>query len=218
MSEANERVLVVPADVLGPYLDVFRDGALVVTQSNVAYADELFGDLLEKAFFMDRAAAETDPAFLQLIPYCALTRPGRVFAYQRTKQAGEARLRGNWSFGVGGHVNPVDAEAGEHPYSAALKRELKEEVGLDFTPPDDMPDFGVHDFAPMLGLIYDPSNEVGRVHLGVVHRVSVAEGDTLTFADPALADGKWWEGGLAPHPLESWSAILLASFGGKLFQ
>ena len=217
MGEANEQVLVVPATVLEPYLDMFRDGALVVTQPNVAYLDELFAALMEKAFFMDRAAAETDPTFLQLIPYCVLAETFdqtgffALFAYRRTKQAGEVRLQGNWSYGVGGHINPVDGPGGRCTYDLALRRELKEEVGLELDGP-------LGEDAPVLGLIYDPSNEVGRVHLGVVHKVYVGDSRTLKFDDPAMADGEWFfRESPVPAPLENWSAILLARFGEKLW-
>jgi len=234
MADEREQVLVVPADVLGGYHDMFRDCGLVVTQSNVAYADELTGDLFERAFFMDREAAETDPSFLQLIPYCVLVTPldqtGELlaFGYRRTKKCGESRLHDKWAFGVGGHVNPVDADprpgAGHGPtYAAALKRELKEEVGLDFIPPDDMPDFGLHDFAPLLGFIFDPSNDVGKVHLGLVHKVWVGNQDELKFEDPAMTDGRWFTrtdlaaGAPDGGSFEGWSAVVVDRFADKLF-
>jgi len=58
--------------------------------------------------FMPRPKAEADPAYKQLIPYVIMTHAGKYLNYVRGKRAGETRLVGNRSIGIGGHINPVD--------------------------------------------------------------------------------------------------------------
>ena len=73
---------------------------------------------LEKLFtpgimsFMPRSAAETNPDYKQLIPYVIMSYGGKYLNYVRGKRAGEKRLVGNRSMGIGGHVNPIDANGG----------------------------------------------------------------------------------------------------------
>jgi len=83
----------------------------------------------------------------------------RIFHYRRGKKGTEQRLHALRSIGVGGHINPVDGPLFDGVYSAALVRELNEEVELPPGPPRLEP----------LGLINDDSTPVGQVHLGVVH-------------------------------------------------
>lgn len=61
-------------------------------------------------FFLRRSWCEKDTDFLQLIPYVVFHRTTlngekEVFVYQRTKLVGEERLAGNYSIGIGGHIN-----------------------------------------------------------------------------------------------------------------
>lgn len=119
----------------------------------------------EKTSFFNRDEIEQDESYLQIIPYVILKHKNRVFAYQRTKKSGEKRLHGNWSIGVGGHINNRDQVGDEFGSCGAfwncVDRELKEEVGA------------VPDKFDLAALIFDPSNAVGRVHLGVVYVAEV---------------------------------------------
>jgi predicted NUDIX family phosphoesterase len=104
---------------------------------------------------------ETDPSFKQLIPYvileCNNEQGTRLFQYTRGKGQGEARLHALKSVGIGGHISVEDAQ-GDDWYRAGMQRELTEEV-----------DIGCGGTDRIVGLIYDDTTEVGRVHLGVVH-------------------------------------------------
>jgi predicted NUDIX family phosphoesterase len=118
--------------------------------------------------FMPRSKAETDPTYKQLIPYVIVAAGGKYLSYVRGKQAGEKRLVGNRSIGIGGHINPADDMplfSGDfrETYRAAVEREVAEEVSLD----------GPHTDR-VVALLNDDSTEVGRVHLGVVHYWSLA--------------------------------------------
>lgn len=155
--------------------------------------------------FIPRSAAEDNPDFKQLIPYVIMSCEGKCLSYVRGKRAGEKRLVGNRSIGIGGHINPVD----ESPlfdtdyrevYLSAVTREVAEEVNVE-TPHSNR----------IVALLNDDSNEVGQVHLGVVHcwtldtpAVTRREQmiNQLTFMTPAE---------LQQHreTLETWSAFCL---------
>jgi predicted NUDIX family phosphoesterase len=126
------------------------------------YLDKLFVPGVPR--FMARSAAEKDPSFKQLIPYVLMSCEGRYLSYVRGKRAGEARLMGNRSIGIGGHINPIDADNSSlfaylyENYLAAVQREVAEEVSVETTHTNSI-----------VALLNDDSNEVGSVHLGVVH-------------------------------------------------
>jgi len=144
----DERVLCIPAAHLravGEFTD-FRP------------ADEAFrAALLDPTAFsyQPRSTCETDPTFLQLIPYVVLTCGDRVFHYRRGGSGTEARLRSKRSVGIGGHINDIDAGAAD-PFRAGMLRELAEEV-----------DVVAASTEHFLGFLFDPGTPVGEVHLGV---------------------------------------------------
>ncbi len=113
--------------------------------------------------FMPRSQVEENPAYKQLIPYVLMSYQDKYLSYVRGKRAGEARLVGNRSIGIGGHINPAD----DMPlfdtdfyetYLTAVKREVAEEVSVETSHTDHI-----------VALLNDESNEVGSVHLGIVH-------------------------------------------------
>ena len=114
--------------------------------------------------FLPRSVAEKDPSYKQLIPYVIMTCGGKFLTYVRGKRAGETRLVAKRSIGVGGHINPADEEIPlfsadfRDTYLAAVRREVAEEVFVDT-------DYADH----VVALLNDDSNEVGQVHLGMVH-------------------------------------------------
>ena len=81
--------------------------------------------------FMPRSKAEQDPSFKQLIPYVIMTHDGKYLNYVRGKRAGEKRLVGNRSMGIGGHINPIDDEVPlfgtdyKEVYETAVQRKSK---------------------------------------------------------------------------------------------
>ena len=151
-----ERVLVFERKVLDE-LGTFRGLKFNVER----YLRELFvpGALR----FMPRSQAEEDAAYKQLIPYVIMTYGGKYLSYIRGKRAGESRLVGNGSIGIGGHINPVDEVPlfdtdFREAYLTAVEREVAEEVLVEANHTD-----------RIVALLNDDSNEVGRVHLGIVH-------------------------------------------------
>ena len=120
-------------------------------------------------FFTDRASAETDPTLKQIIPYVLLVHEDRVLHYVRGKKAGEQRLVAKGSIGIGGHMNPHDEglfALDRAAYDAAVQREVGEELKL-----------GARYTNHAVALLNDDSNDVGRVHLGVVHVFNLETAD-----------------------------------------
>ena len=204
VASKKEQVLCLhlPADIIDFHL--FTNG---VCRDRLA-SWKIFQDIMtsKNLFYVDRDEAETNESFLQIIPYVILKRKGKVFAYQRTKKSGEKRLHGNWSIGVGGHINPVDNDAVDSrgAYYNAVHRELKEEVGA------------VPEKIELTALIFDPSNAVGRVHLGIVHVAEVAN-TIRPIEDTMGAHGFFtWEDlvqslNLNATEYENWTKLLLSS-------
>jgi predicted NUDIX family phosphoesterase len=127
-----------------------------------------------------RAWLENDEDYLQLIPYTLVTSEnGNVLAYSRTDKTGEGRLSEKVSVGFGGHINVGDC-TGEDiididnsvVYSAF--RELVEELShLDIDDEEDEFIFDESCELERVGLIYDPADAVGRVHLGVLQYINI---------------------------------------------
>lgn len=116
--------------------------------------------LLDPAFtsYRPRDEVEEDPSYKQLIPYCIFQYEDRIFCYERGQAGGEERLKAKRSIGIGGHVSTIDGEGAGSAYHEGMAREIDEEVRLET---------GYRE--QMVGLINDDGNEVGRVHLGIVH-------------------------------------------------
>ncbi len=122
------------------------------------YLEVVFSGIPE---FKLRKEMETNPDYKQLIPYVIMCCNGKYLTYLRGKRAGEKRLVGNRSIGIGGHINPVDDMSligFEETYLNAVKREVEEEVNVQTSYTD-----------RIVALLNDDTNEVGQVHLGVVH-------------------------------------------------
>ena len=153
----QEQVLVVERKVL-EQIGMFQGLVFDVGR----YLGKLF--VQGTARFIPRSQAEIDPSYKQLIPYVIINCKGKYLSYIRGRRAGEARLVGNRSIGIGGHINPIDdimplfnADFSK-TYLTAVEREVAEEVSVETGHTDRV-------VAPL----NDESNEVGRVHLGIVH-------------------------------------------------
>lgn len=189
---ADELVLVLPA------AHFERVGAFAgFRPADDAYRSALLDPAVYQ--FRPRSEVETDPSFKQLIPYLVLTCRGRVFHYARGASGTEARLHAKRSVGIGGHIAEADAAGSADPYRAGMLRELAEEVTV-----------GRYTETPF-GFIFDPTTPVGRVHLGVVHRLELAE-PTVAANEAAVADGGFadqielWE---QRDRFETWSQLVL---------
>jgi predicted NUDIX family phosphoesterase len=144
--------------------------------------------------YRERAAAEADPTWKQVIPYLVLRDRGRLFLMRRTRAGGDARLHERWSIGIGGHLNPEDGDV-----VSGLAREFAEELEADWTPEP-----------RLIGLLNDDTDPVGAVHLGVVF-LAEAAGRPVAIRETEKLDGAF----VAPRDvlrvydrLETWSRLL----------
>jgi predicted NUDIX family phosphoesterase len=164
----------------------------------------------ENICFVDRDKAEVDPSFKQIIPYHVLKSDDRYFVYRRGKKGGENRLHARLSIGVGGHINDTDIpdynDIGNYSdsaiaiYGVGAGREIKEEV--------EMPE---HYNWWTIGVLYDPSNDVGKVHFGFVHLLDVGSCGVKVL-DESLDFVGWYTKEMLLEyydELENWSQIVV---------
>jgi predicted NUDIX family phosphoesterase len=193
---ADENVLVISRDLFD------RLGAF---QGFSFETDRFLPSILDPSnnFFLSRDQAEEDPGHKQIIPYAIFRHGDRYLHYVRGGGGGEKRLAAKGSIGIGGHINDTDQAAAsldKDTYTTGVEREINEELNLA----------GNHR-QEILGLINDDSNEVGRVHLGVVHLFTL-ESDEVSAAEDNITGLRFLTlGELAAERerLETWSQICL---------
>ena len=160
--------------------------------------------------FMPRSQTEKDPAYKQIIPYVIMTYDGKYLSYVRGRRAGERRLVGNRSIGIGGHINPADNEVPlfdtdfRKMYNIAVEREVAEEVSVETSYTN-----------RVVALLNDESNEVGSVHLGIVHYwildvPKVSRREQMITQMAFMTPGELQE---VRDTLETWSGLCLSHLG-----
>ncbi len=189
---AVEHVLVVPT-LLFHELGYF--------QGFCADVDRYLKMLLDPAHtsYRPRPEMEQDPSYKQLIPYCIFQFEDKVFHYRRGTSQGEARLHSKRSIGIGGHISAED-DLAANAYEEGMRREIAEEVFLE----SDVR-------AECIGLINDDQTEVGRVHLGVVHRFHLDSPKVRPREESIMETGFAAPSDLAGQlsEFETWSQICL---------
>jgi len=173
------------------------------------------------ASVQERELLENDRTKLHPINYNAIVRVtpkltgGNDFAflvYQRpAKGNSEARLSGNHSIGIGGHPDRADVVYNDNSsinlYQSAVagaKRENREEVTLSE---------GTSSIK-FQGVIYDPSNDVGRYHLGLFGISFVGPGCTIQTNENQILNPHWMDAekyNNGEYNFENWSKIILES-------
>ena len=196
--DLEENVLVIPEETLND---------IVQFEGFVRDADHLIERILSSNHlsFRPREQMESNPLFKQLIPYVILeyqnhgTEP-QLFTYTRGSNRGESRLHKKRSIGIGGHICEQDTQGGSNPYLVGLRRELAEEIKIE----------GFYSLQS-LGLLYDSSNEVGRVHLGIVHRIGLSQ-PAVSSNERGINEAKFMPISALKRlrtSLETWSQICL---------
>jgi predicted NUDIX family phosphoesterase len=152
---------------------------------------------------MPRSQVETDPSYKQLIPYVIMSCQGKYLSYVRGSRAGEKRLVGNRSIGIGGHINPADDVSllgVFETYLEAVEREVAEEVNVETKHSD-----------RIAALLNDDSNEVGTVHLGIVHHWRLDEPRVSRKEQMITQMSFMTQGELEAvrDTMETWSALCL---------
>jgi len=151
--------------------------------------------------YLNRSEAEHDKRYKQLIPYVLVICSDRILRYRRGRGGQETRLHGLYSVGIGGHISEEDHGLfSQGPgYHEGMRRELMEEVAID-----EMKEATV-------AVINDDSTEVGCVHFGVVHVMTVAN-ETIARRRSGIASPEFIQMSEAvrdPSGYESWSRFCL---------
>jgi predicted NUDIX family phosphoesterase len=121
----------------------------------------------------------------------------------RGAKSGEKRLVAKDSIGIGGNINDSDESLFSFDldaYRVAVRREIEEELKLEGSYED-----------RVAGLINDDSTDVGRVHLGIVHVVTLASA-RVRAGEKAISELQFLsldELRQRREMLESWSQILV---------
>lgn len=228
--KAEEVLVVDRSHLFGPQHDHYFEGFLSAEAANKGFLNTIYDP--NRTQFAIRQVVENNPNRKQIIPYCVFTysEHGRpyIFLMKRLTGSTEQRLHNLYSIGIGGHINPEDAEdektqrllrenarfwrlplnSGVSPEQFAsplwtgMKREFDEEVTY---PRDRLP--------KVIGYINDDSNSVGKVHFGVVFLIKGGRPDIETNEPDQLEgrlvplDAMVAEKGIVAG-LESWSKIL----------
>ena len=184
-----EKVLVVESDLLQGYLGT----ASFVTKD----VPEIIQLINNHHKYVDRDYAEYAGEYKQIIPYVVLRNHGTFFLTKRLNAQTEKRLHGMCSIGLGGHINPSEEDE-ENIIVAGMKRELYEEVGLDYLGD-----------CTCIGIINDRSTEVSNYHIGLVYVVDT--NSKIGVRETSKMVGRWTDAQEVTEvfeTLETWSQIV----------
>lgn len=202
----------------------FRGGKFL---GNDGHGERSILDLLydTSAMWIRRGACENDPEWKQLIPYISFfyvvpNISWHMMVYNRENKGGEQRLHDLKSVGIGGHINPEDVQGPtgsvidlNQALINAMHREWREEIKVDNMNYDPINN-------PIQGLIYDDSNEVGRVHLGLWLGVMCGNVKPCEANDPAIGNPQFmpahviWD---IKGQMETWSQIVVDTLLSETF-
>jgi predicted NUDIX family phosphoesterase len=146
-----------------------RRKVLVVPESAVQslyrqakfYSDDrtinvVLGAIQEQGAFIDREWAEQHSTVKQIIAYAIIRKDDKVLCLKRSQKGNRSALRRRLTLMVGGHVDDLELKS-THPLEDCVVREVSEELGaVSTTTPK------------ILGIVADPSNDVGLLHLGII--------------------------------------------------
>lgn len=111
------------------------------------------------SFFIERARAESDERVTQLIPACVISNGEKILCIERARDANRVELKSRWTAVFGGHVDEKDDSDYDRWQTIVVgaAREVREELGID-----------VAGQLQLAGLAIDPTNQPGRLHLGII--------------------------------------------------
>lgn len=191
----NELILAVPTKDVWQILE-YKENAVIR-----AHSSDVMDNLLIHGVFGMRPILEEKPEYKQIIPYAVICCGDNVYLFHRTQMQSEKRLHNLYSLGVGGHMNPfgniIDREYLHHE----LEREMNEEVLVHKS-------CKMEQIVPV-GFINDDTNEVGKVHLGVLYEIELSNTD-IEINEKDKMTGVWIKKNELKdyYPqMESWSKI-----------
>ncbi len=154
----------------------FKREILRAYPAKTFYDEDLWRQILAHLEPKARSAAEHDYDTKQLIVYVLINHGETFLSYQRTPKTTETRLKALYSIGIGGHVNVDDRiqpslfgakEAAWRDFVLqAVRREVSEEVQIEAANAQE---------PRLICFVNDDSNDVGKVHFGVVFVMKLAK-------------------------------------------
>ena len=134
--------------------------------------------ILKNHEYLERNFVEKNFSYKQPIPYAIIINPNlkQMFSYKRANK-NETRYKGKWSFGIGGYIEKND-KIKLNPIKANFLRELNEEIEISGQ-------FKIK----FLGYINDDSDELGKVHFGMLYVVET-DARIIKPKDSEIANGK----------------------------
>ena len=194
----TEGILAREAYILSMFTEFDAKESVLVVDSNHLTKEEpvYISDPLKDWAFLPRKFAEKNGDLRQIITYMAvMNHKAEILIYKR--EGGEERLHGQYSIGVGGHINPIDSDILDinSMVSTGLERELKEELGARK---------GTFEIKPMYYYQSDET-DVDKVHICAAFVGTLLD---KHFKDPPR--GKFVHiDKIKEKDLEHWSKILL---------
>lgn len=175
------------------------------------YTPATFDDVKDLPVWLGpRPFLETYPDYRQLLPYVVVKDGDRYFNYRRAVSGGEARLHGNMSMGIGGHVDAEDIELNGdgavdviETIKCSMSREIHEEIGADLD---------VGGFLSVIGVIRAFDNDVDLHHFAVVCLFDITGSDSLLMFEETLGEPDFStleEIMVNPVEKETWTRLVL---------
>jgi len=201
MDKMDEQVLVFPACYQKHLVGL---PGFVSSLDEPGNVNAYYREIVPQMRFMRRGDVEDDPSINQVIPYVVVRSfDNTVLLYNRGDKGTETRLAGEYSIGIGGHINPIDEEEAnwaqnqELVFNAAA-REINEELQWKVRSTD----------LVVRGFLYLTNKEVDAVHFGVVMEIE-CEQPLLIRPTIEATHIRWVQPEeLKNYELENWSAIV----------
>ena len=185
-------------------------------KSQVFYDETVWHLILNDLLVLSRSEAEKNERYKQLIAYILIRCGQSYFTYRRTGRLGDERLRQKYSIGFGGHINVTDTdkdqlslfgteEKGKDFILQAVLREIREELTIKES--INKPEF--------ISFINDDSNEVGKVHFGIVWLLKINNLQNIGKREKGMSELRFYD---LPSLLskktvfETWSQLLIDHF------
>lgn len=144
-----------------------------------------------------RPECETNNNLKQLVCYGFITYKDQIFIVKRLNKQSEQRLHNLYSIGIGGHANPINNNI-INTLEINMLRELYEETYIQ--------DYNIN----LYGFLNDNSNDVGKVHLGIVYKIDTFN-PLISIKETDKMEGKFIpinELYKYYNEMETWSQIL----------
>lgn len=193
----DEKVLVVSKHRIFDMLNI-SEGGVVLKHFQPDQTMNHIISLNTELKVVNRSLCEGDESLLQLIPYVYILDKDIIYVAERTTRGGEDRLYNMKHIGFGGHCRGRAQDYILDTLCDNISRELEEELS----------DLNNYKYT-WKGFLYDGTNPVGRVHLGIVIKLTTS--DLIGIKEESHSSGRYikLEDINDLDKYEGWSKILL---------